>query len=140
MRKICALVMTSFYLLLSTGGYACLLHCTTDYLAVQFAKNKHEAQLKGEDHDHGETQDDEDCKSGDCNCCYHHGTYVVSENFNHAADLQLLVAQVPLVLLNNDPIFISPVIVKPDISWPGSTGPPFLYRPPLYIANRTLLI
>lgn len=114
--------------------------CTTNYLAAQFEKNNHKAHVKGENHDHGEKEDNDDCKSGDCNCCYHHGTYVVSENFNRATDIQLLVVRVPLVLLNNNPFFIQSVIVKSNISWPGSTGPPFLYRPPLYIDNRTLLI
>ncbi len=139
MRKICALIMTSFYLLLSTGAYACLLHCTTDYLSAQL-ENKSEKQGKSEDHGHDEKDSDDDCSTGNCNCCYHHGTYVVKENSTITTHFIFSPTDFAIVLFHTDGFFYIPLKSTYKVSWPRSTGPPFLSTRPIYISNRTLLI
>ncbi|RWY48352.1 hypothetical protein [Mucilaginibacter gilvus] len=131
--------MTSFYLLLSTGGYACLLHCTTDYLATQL-ENKQEAHVTGKDHPHNESESDEDCATGDCNCCYHHGTYVVKENAKITTHFIFSPTALAIVLFHTEGFSYIPLKITANVSWPRSTGPPFPRSSPLYISNRTLLI
>ncbi|QEM06111.1 hypothetical protein DIU31_022305 [Mucilaginibacter rubeus] len=131
--------MTSFYLLLSTGAYACLLHCATDYFYVQLAKNG-EAFVSGNDHTHDEKESDEDCKKGDCNCCYHHGTYVVKENAKAHAHFTFRPADVATAILQADTALYIPLHITSRISWPRPTGPPFLHSQPIYISNKALLI
>jgi len=140
MRKFCALLMTSFYLLLTTGAYECLLHCTADLVFSQFNESR-QLHPANDDHDQAKQADDDDCKKGDCTCCYHHGNYVVKENFRATIDFQFSVSQIALAPRNQERYssFISEII-KPSICWPRSTGPPFLFRQPIYISNRTLLI
>jgi hypothetical protein len=139
MRKICALIITSFYLLLSTGAYACLLHCTTDYLAAQL-ENKQATQITGKDHAHEEKDSDEDCGTGNCTCCYHHGTYVVKENSTITTHFIFPPADLGIVLLNTEGFFYIPLKMANKVSWPKATGPPFLHNQPIYISNKTLLI
>lgn len=139
MRKLCALGLTTFYLLLTTGVYACLLHCTTEYLSSHLGKVQ-EIHQSDQDHGKGQEKDEDDCRSGDCDCCYHHGVYVVKENFSPAFDFQFSIAHVALVPLSQLHFFYIPQIVKKTVTWPRATGPPFLFSEPLYISNRTLLI
>ena len=140
MRKFCALGITTFYLLLTTGVYACLLHCTTEYLSLHLGTVP---EIHQSDQDHGkghEKDDDDDCRSGDCDCCYHHGVYVVKENFSSAFDFQFSIVHAAIIPLNKSYFIYTPEIVKNPVTWPRATGPPFLFSEPLYISNRTLLI
>lgn len=139
MRKICALIMTSFYLLLSTGAYACLLHCTTDYLSSRL-ETKSEVHVSENEHAHDEQESDDDCSKGDCNCCYHHGTYVVKENAKIVTHFVLQPADFAIVILRTENLLFVPLMMTNAVSWPRSTGPPFVASQRLYISNRTLLI
>ncbi|QEC78805.1 hypothetical protein [Mucilaginibacter ginsenosidivorax] len=138
MKKIGALVITAFYLLLTTGVYTCVLHCTTGYLVANLAPPKqahHSHQDAGKDQD-----DDDDCKSDNCNCCYHHGTYVVKENFSPGFDFQFAIGQVAVMLPVNMHVFHVPQATAKSKNWPRATGPPFVASQPIYIYNKTLLI
>lgn len=138
MKKISALAITAFYLLLTTGAYACLLHCTADYL---FANLPAQQQAHQAHHDAGKDQDeDDDCKSGNCNCCYHHGIYVVKENFNSDFDLQFSIGQVTMILPVKTHFFFVRQVTAKSKNWPRATGPPFVASQPIYIYNKTLLI
>ncbi|WP_292945689.1 hypothetical protein [Mucilaginibacter sp. 44-25] len=139
MRKICALIMTSFYLLLSTGAYACLLHCTTDYLSSRL-EAKPTVHGPENEHAHDEQESDDDCDKGDCNCCYHHGTYVVKENAKIITHFVFQPVDFAITVLPREGFSFEPLIFANEVSWPRSTGPPFPRNQPLYIFNRTLLI
>ncbi|MBD1395095.1 hypothetical protein [Mucilaginibacter glaciei] len=139
MKKNCAIIMTSFYLLLTTGVYACLLHCTADYISENLLKSA-AIHAVTEEHEQDEKGEDDDCRKGDCDCCYHHGSYVVKENYHPVADYKLTAIHVAIIPSDRQLFFYVPEIFTPVISWPRSTGPPYFRSRPLYISNRTLLI
>lgn len=139
MKKFCALLMTLFYLLLSTGAYACLLHCTTDYLATRL-ENKQKSHISGNDHPHDEKEGDDDCKKGDCNCCYHHGNYVIKENEKVTTHFVFQSADFVIAILHTGDFPCIALSISTNVSWPRATGPPFLRSQPLYISNKTFLI
>jgi hypothetical protein len=149
MRKIGAISMAAFYLLLTTGVFACLLHCTEMYLfqpKVAMESHHDEAREKhkgNSEHSEGDKEaKDDDCGPGkNCDCCSKdHGLYLVKENLKDSFRLQLTTLTLSVVP--------APYISLPERllsarelhSWPHTTGPPQLNRPPLYLFNRTLLI
>jgi hypothetical protein len=140
LRKTWAIILTAFYLSLSTGTYACLLHCSTDFLVAQFSSDTEiRSHEKGSPHDQAEDEDD-DCRSGNCSCCYHHGTYVIGENYHAQTAFTfhaMHAAALPAVNMARPDV---PLTIKAHVSWPRATGPPYLAGLPLYISNRTLQI
>ncbi|QHS55249.1 hypothetical protein GWR56_06730 [Mucilaginibacter sp. 14171R-50] len=139
MKKICAIALISFYLLLATGAYACVLHCATDYFAAKF-EDKHNGHPADSDHRQDDKESDEDCRSGNCNCCYHHGTYVVKEVAKSATHFSLTLNDFGIPLLPNDDFFYIPLKITNKVSWPRATGPPFVSSRPIYLFKRTFLI
>ncbi|HEK21389.1 MAG TPA: hypothetical protein ENO28_13155 [Bacteroidetes bacterium] len=137
MRKICTLCITAFYLLLTTGAYACALHCATDLLAERFSIQQQAAHSGSED-EGGEN--DELCKSGDCHCCYHHGSYVVSENFSRDPVFDFTNIVTGVIPSQKVWEVYRAEFTLPVLSWPRATGPPFLSSYPIYILSRSLLI
>ncbi|MEO7212008.1 MAG: hypothetical protein ABIX36_04360 [Mucilaginibacter sp.] len=131
--------MTLFYLLLSTGAYACLLHCATDYLATRL-ENRQEAQVTDKDQAHNEKEGDEDCRNGECNCCYHHGTYVVKENAKIGSHFSFHPTDLGILLLQTESCLYIPLKIANKVSWPRPNGPPFLRSQPIYLSNQSLLI
>ncbi|TFF37084.1 hypothetical protein [Mucilaginibacter psychrotolerans] len=146
MKKLRASFIIAFYLLLSTGAYACMLHCSTEYLFSLFTVTQqtdaHAMHGMEEPHKHSEAkaaEPKEDC-GDDCNCCYRHGVYTVRENFTPPADFEVLVAIYELPPLPKDIPFTCPAAVANGVVWPKSTGPPITSKEPIYILTRTLLI
>jgi hypothetical protein len=75
MKRAAILSIAAFYLLLTTGMFVCMVHCTGQSLfhpktAMQ-AMNHDEHQ--GNQHKHN-------AKDKDCDCCKKHGNYVIKEN------------------------------------------------------------
>lgn len=138
MRKTCAIMMTLFYLSLTTGIYTCLLHCTADF--IQQHTYSQDSHFTAKEHVEDEDDEDESCRKGDCNCCYHHGTYVVKENLHPVGSFSFPAAHIAVITFNWERFFNVRETFTPLISWPRSTGPPFLSTQPIYISNRTLLI
>lgn len=154
MKKISAISVAAFYLLLTTGLYVCILHCTADYFlgthqniaASQSTGNKHgdgesdHHQEKSDHHGKKSEKDDKEC-GGDanCSCCNQHGQYAIKENIQTSAKIHLAVATLTLgqtsILTNANP---STEIL--DMTWPHGNAPPFSPKKPIYISNRSLLI
>lgn len=139
MRKICALCLIAFYLVLASGEYECLLHCTADYLfsekaTVSLNKDSAADRKKGE-----AGADDEKC-GDNCTCCYHHGSYVVKENVHTFFDFRLSATHLLLTPISTARFYFIPKIVNSSISWPRATGPPFISGTAIYLANQTFLI
>ncbi|SEN07976.1 hypothetical protein SAMN05192574_102390 [Mucilaginibacter gossypiicola] len=139
MKKTCALVLISFYLLLATGAYACLLHCATDYVAAQF-ENKQDTRHTDGDDGRNEKENDDDCRSGNCTCCYHHGTYVVKEVAKGTTHFNQSLTDFGLPLLPTEAFLHIPLKITNKVSWPRSTGPPFISSKPIYLFNQAFLI
>ena len=149
MRKINAISMAAFYLLLTTGVFACLLHCTEMYLfQSKVAAESHHNETKDNGHGdkghakNGKESKDDDCGAGkDCDCCVKdHGLYLVKENLKDNFRLQIACLTVGVVPA---PYFILPErksIEREMHTWPHTTGPPQLNYPPLYLFNKSLLI
>src|SRR4051812_4092539 len=102
MRKTGAIMLASFYLLLTTGIFVCLLHCAGEYL---FAGNQTTMAMHADEHDehpghhhnhekpghkeNGTGKDKDGCGHGkDCNCCNKHGNYAIKENVSSSLGFQ----------------------------------------------------
>ncbi len=157
MRKFGAFSLAAFYLLLTTGMFVCLVHCSAEYMlgkpAQAMATHKdddqdghdHEAMLpaghddnheKGKAHDHKKT-----CGGGkDCSCCNQHDNYVVKENTSGSAELQLTALQVAIIPLPYHALAPVDGIYQAKVSWHNATGPPRASEEQLFIKFRSLLI
>lgn len=140
MRKLCVFGLTAFYLLLTTGTYSCLLHCSTEFVFSKLGVIE-ESHESAENDSHKGDSDKEDEKCGDdCSCCYHHGTYVVNENFSSSVDFQFSIVHIAISHPTSIKFALIPTIVGTSVSWPSTTGPPFIVSQPIYISNNALLI
>ena len=80
MKKAAILTIASFYLLLTTGMFVCMVHCAGEYFftpAMAMQSMSHSAHHHSHHQHHG--------KSKDCDCCNKHGNYVIKENIKPAA-------------------------------------------------------
>jgi hypothetical protein len=148
MRKINAFILAGFYLLLSTGAFACMVHCTSElFFADALAENSLSGHaLKANAHvvthtPHQHQQHKKDkCGAGkNCKCCRQHGMYVVRENVSPGAhdDLVQPVALLPASVLNYITIACSPLATY---CYPQATGPPAPSGTPLYLQFCSMLI
>ncbi|WP_295800573.1 hypothetical protein [Mucilaginibacter sp.] len=140
MRRLCVFSLTAFYLLLTTGTYSCLLHCTTEFVFSKLGIIVQSHETAEDDAHKGDSDKDDEKCGDDCSCCYHHGTYVVNENFSGSPEFQFSI--VHLAILEPAPAQFAPIptIIGNSIRWPGATGPPFVFSQPIYISNHSLLI
>jgi len=153
MRKTGALILAAFYLLLTTGAFVCLLHCTGDYFfsgwqaSASIQAEAHEGDSdhhKGRDqtqhNERGKHKDKDDCSPGkDCDCCDKHGSYVVKENISSSFEFQVAVLAIALKPV----VYELPYTTqssKAPVAWPHTTGPPTGTQPPIYLLVRSLLI
>jgi hypothetical protein len=136
MKKAAILSIAAFYLLLTTGMFVCILHCTTEYfLQPQLAMHDddhdgHEAYGHGK-HKHG-------CGEG-CDCCNKHDNYVIKENIKPGLDFPA--SQVTIITLYQTLINIdanSPDIYR--IAWHKSNAPPGFSGKSIIIKYRSILI
>ena len=141
MRKFGALSLATFYLLLTTGVFVCLVHCSAEYLFVSPKISLHEHDGNYQAHEKNEAKHHhKPCgKDKDCACCNHHGTYVITENLNNP-DFVLSIIQIAVSPVSFQQLSLTPIISERLIEWPDATGPPDKSTPPIYIANRSLLI
>ncbi|HTN20716.1 MAG TPA: hypothetical protein VL125_09585 [Pelobium sp.] len=141
MRNTCAISFAAFYLLLTTGMYVCILHCTGEYLFTLPASNHHYSEeakphdeTKPHSHEKGPCSKDEDCK-----CCNQHNQYAISENIQTAGS-PFFSAIAILSFANPTKDFFSAYRELKPIDWPKGNAPPGVLKIPLYVTNRTLLI
>jgi hypothetical protein len=139
MRKIGAFGLAAFYLLLTTGIYVCLLHCSAAYVFSGPQTAMHQTDADGDGHH--KAKSDKKCHGDeDCDCCNKHGSYVIKENINSSFEFQAIALQLaltPHAYQDAVPVFI---IITKKIVWPDTTGPPGRPSPPLYIYHHSLLI
>jgi hypothetical protein len=151
MRKIGAISLAAFYLMLTTGMFVCLIHCGTEYLLAKTVNQtaQHDADNEGatpaghhHEHDKSETHHHKNsCGKGkDCSCCNRHGNYVIKENINSTLAFQLTALQAAVYPTPYQSLAPIQGIHHEKNLWLNATGPPILTNQPLYISYRSLLI
>lgn len=134
MRKVGAIGFAAFYLLLSTGMFVCILHCSGTYL---FKEKLTSSIDREQTHRHSEAHCN---KEKDCDCCDEHGEYVVKENI--PTTKPTIDGFVPFCLVAYQYRFQFKLSVVKAESHTSrqNTGPPVLKKQPVYIINQTFLI
>lgn len=134
MKKVGALSLATFYLLLTTGMYVCILHCAGDYF---FNPHEKSEQAHTEEADHKEKKS---CDSDeDCTCCNTHGQYAIKENIPSAGSIHF--AAIALLIIDSaSKDLFNPQREITSVTWPKGNAPPFGLKEPLYISYRSLLI
>jgi hypothetical protein len=121
MKKAIALSIAAFYLLLTTGMFVCIIHCTAESL---MPKQRMSMTHAGMDR-HGPKKHCADDK--DCGCCKRHGTYVIKENIKPGFEVKF--AQTAIFL--DKPLIVYHLRYSSNISGiyfiagkapPGKTG------------------
>lgn len=147
MKRIGALSFAAFYLMLTTGLFVCVLHCSGQSLFAQkesghtVACNStaHEAKQAGSATSaaHGKSCDGDK----NCNCCGGHGQYLIKENIKRTASVQLTAPSILLSLIQDafPGLILSEKLIYAK-KWQLEDRPPIAVKTPLYISNRVLLI
>ena len=108
MKKAVAFSMAAFYLLLTTGMFVCIVHCTAESLTVKSGM--------ASSHNH--------CKKDkDCDCCKKHGSYVIRENIKPGSDFRVLLPA-SSICYEQLPDLIYQQIKQNNISCTNSHAPP----------------
>lgn len=127
MKKAAAIGMASFYLLLTTGMFVCLAHCSAEYF---FLPRMAMHDTHGCDKQKTETtanHNDKKCNDKDCGCCKKHGSFVVKENLKTDTGSQYA----PVALSAYRPLFAyylnePPVVIETNFVYgkapPGKSG------------------
>ena len=132
MRNKVIIGAAAFYLLLSSGMFACVIGCGSQSLVklFTFESSNHHHQKK-----------DKDCTGKeDCSCCEKHGNYRVKENIK--PNLNWSILQLPLVAFlgthDDFPLASPPVVIlhAEEFSHP----PAFNSSVPIFIGIRSLRI
>lgn len=142
MKKFAALSLASFYLLLTTGMFVCLVSCGTSNLIGLLASNvSSESHCRNEKENHCQEEGKKPCNGEEgCSCCKQHGAFTVKENIKPDSKFQLL--EIP-VITDEIVCLISYTCDKFKTNtdtWPEGNAPPGVVKEPLYISNRSLLI
>ncbi len=75
MKRAAVLSIAAFYLLLTTGMFVCLVHCTGESLMGNKMAMQAMDHKAAHHHHHKHSS-----KNDDCDCCKKHGNYVIKEN------------------------------------------------------------
>lgn len=142
MKKFAALSFASFYLLLTTGMFVCLVSCGTSHLMKLVALNvSSESHCHKENETHCEEKSEEPCDGNkDCSCCKQHGTFTVKANIKPDSNFHVL--EIPIIAENIACLisYIGYTFETSTDAWPEGNAPPGAVKEPLYISNRSLLI
>lgn len=132
--------IATLYLLIATGTFVCIVHCTGDFILdrTEIAhKHSDKSHENGEKESHKEKRDCDGDKN--CSCCNQHGNYVVSENIKINFHINIPNAPAPTPLFPYQSPPHSAIISLVD-SWPETHGPPGISGKDISIKFRSLLI
>lgn len=134
MKKIGALSFAAFYLMLTTGLFVCLLHCSLASTFTFDAQDVHMNTQKG-------GISESFILDKDCDCCQHHGEYTVKENIKSSATAGLKARY--LLSAASQTVF-SYLIRSESIAsigkWRYHSGTPVFKKTPIYLSNGVLII
>lgn len=117
MRRAAIISMAAFYLLLTTGMFVCIVHCSAQNLVLAPHMAKTHAGMAmhgGKKHCDG---------NKDCGCCKKHGNYIVKENIKPGFEVQFAQTGGPVV----QPVTLYYYPNRPAISttsWTEGKAPP----------------
>ncbi|WP_276347963.1 hypothetical protein [Daejeonella sp. JGW-45] len=143
MKKSAAIFMAAFYLLLITGGYACIISCGSndlmEFVTSNDSSNDHSHNGKEK---HSEAKSEKHCDGDeDCSCCKKHGNYSVKENIKPDTNFQIL--ELPAIAINyRFGTFSTIYSFQPTANeWPKNHAPPPPgTSAPIFIKLHSLLI
>lgn len=134
MKKIGALSFAAFYLMLTTGLFVCLLHCS---LSSTFTWGEQEVHVDSKANDFAENL----ILDKDCDCCQHHGEYTVKENIKTSATAGLKARYMLSASSQTVFSYLTKVESAEDIGkWRHHTSTPAFKKTPIYLSNRVLII
>ena len=127
MKKAAALSITAFYLLLTTGMFVCMVHCTANSMVKQPAM-----QMTG--------VVKSNCNSDkDCDCCKKHSAFIVKENLKAITDFQFAQTVAMIATIRVADFKVNSYFVE-NTSRADSNAPPGRSGKSISILFRSLLI
>lgn len=134
MKNLAIISTASFYLLLTTGMFVCILDCSSKYLVSNIQSKAGHGEHDGNNHKEKSCTRDKDCS-----CCKKHGNYAVTENIKPFNDHQFLDASFISVINYFSFSPIRNILTK--AKWHlNNAPPPGINGPGIYIFIRSLLI
>lgn len=134
MKKIGALSFAAFYLMITTGMFVCLLHCSMGSTFTPEYQEDHVAAKSA-------AVQATILSEADCACCEHHGEYAVKENVKTAATTGL---KARYVLSAPGQSAFSYLVRTQSVEnigeWTAHNTAPALKKTPIYLSNRVLII
>ncbi|MEZ2335060.1 hypothetical protein AB6735_05475 [Mucilaginibacter sp. RCC_168] len=134
MKRATVLSIAAFYLLLTTGMFVCLVHCTGQSLMGN------QMAMQAMNHGSSPHHHKHNSKNDDCDCCKKHGNYVIKENIKPAG----VDVQASLVAIVTRPFQLIPAATQYLVlnSFKLSLGkaPPGLSGKAIAIQQRSLQI
>jgi hypothetical protein len=138
MKKTFALFTTSLYLLLIGGIYACVLHCTVDFVLANTDDDdgiSYATEEQGQD----KRKNDEDYPKDIGNCCYHHLTNLVKGNKRAVCYSESTPAYLAFIPNEREGSHFFSENFTQTIRLP-TTETPVFFRHPIYILIHSLII
>ena len=130
MKKAAILSMAAFYLLLTTGMFVCIVHCTAETFAAKPAM--HMAS-------HGHASKMHCNNSKNCDCCKKHGSYIIKENVKPYFEWQFSPAP-GLVNYSMPRGFILPTPQISSTPWTNINAPPGTAGKDIFLKIHSLRI
>jgi hypothetical protein len=132
MKRAAILSITTFYLLLTTGMFVCILSCVTESLTAKTAMHHCASMAMGKN-----STPDKNGKKDDC--CKKHGNFSIKENLKPATELQFnqLATVLPALCTG---YLLSAGSISGNIHLAYNKAPPRLYGKCLIIQNCSFLI
>ena len=131
MKRALILSLTSFYLLLTTGMFVCIVHCAGTRLF-----NHSKTHLAD---NHSKQPSKDKCNGNDCSCCKKHDNFVIKENIKpHYGFTALDLGPLNYVQITFSNSFQNKF--TNEISWPECHGPPAKSGKSISIVFRSLQI
>ena len=129
MKNHAIVLMASFYLLLTTGMFVCMVNCSTKWLSSTLVEQAGEHQTKAST-SHEPTEKSNHCTNKkDCSCCKKHGNYFVKESLK--PNVEALSTSESFVAINKSYSIYYPLrntvsnhtLNRDNAPPPGSSGP-----------------
>jgi len=130
MKKAAILSMAAFYLLLNTGMFVCIVHCSAETLAAKPAMHMANRGHASKMHCNN---------SKNCDCCKKHGSYVIKENIKPYFEWRFS----PGVGMANNLITPASLLPAREISgipWTNINAPPGMTGKDIFLKIHSLRI
>jgi len=128
MKKAAVLSITTFYLLLTTGMFVCMIHCAAENAVagpeMSMPMNNHGMDC---------------CKKAKSDCTKKHGSFIVKENLKPATDVQFSQTALPATYLQFGEFIVAIPFVQVTLPLQNK-APPDKSGRAIIIQNHSFLI